>query len=74
MRKRANIVCVLRKPRKKIRDAAPNAAVYRNSLDDRITVCWYQNKDGMAEYLTGLRSIDARLLARRLKQFLDADG
>jgi hypothetical protein len=74
MPKRANIVCVLRKPLGNIQGGAPNAVVFRNPLDDRIGVVWYPTKDGGAEHLTRLTSADARLLAKRLNQFLDAKG
>lgn len=71
-RKRANIICVLRKPLDPIRDG--NGVVLRNLLDDSVLIGWSRRGSETVDYLTGLTRRDARLLAKRINQFLDAGG
>ena len=72
MPKRRNIICVMRRPLFPIKDG--NGVVLRNHMDDTVYIGWSQRGEETVTYLTGLTSSDARLLARRINQFLDGGG
>lgn len=67
MKKRKNILCRLRK------SGHPNGYVVRSKEDDNIII-YYQPRE--REYYKTLRlpQKDARLLAKRINQFLDSGG
>lgn len=66
--KRKNIVCSLRSLLQRER----NGIVARGA-DDRVHIAW-KEPSGYWQYLTGMTSRDARLLAKRINEFLDAGG
>lgn len=74
MAKRANIACTLRRAPGKISESAPNGVVWRDSGSDRICIAWYGGNGHAGDHIAGLKTRDARLLQKRLKQFLDAGG
>lgn len=74
MPKRKNIACMLRRAPGKLKDSAPNAYIWRDQKTDRVHIAWYETKEHAGDHIGGLRSIDARMLSRRLKQFLEAGG
>jgi hypothetical protein len=74
MTKRKNIACTMRRAPGKISDSAPNGVVWRDMQSDRICIAWYQQKGHGGDHIAGLTTRDARLLQKRLKQFLDFGG
>lgn len=74
MPKRANICCVMRKPLYPV--GKGNGCIQRIARTDEVVIKWVPREDQnpAVEYLTGLTTRDARLLALRINQFLDAGG
>ena len=69
--KRKNIMCVMRNA-EKLSDAR-NGYVVRDPATDTVQIAWTQ-KLQYTQYLTDLSTRDARLLAKRINQFLDGGG
>ena len=70
--KRRNIICVMRKFKGgSIGDN--NGEVFRDE-DDKIWLRWIPKGERLAESIGGLSTHDARLLAKRINQFLDHGG
>ena len=67
MPKRKNIICALRKL-----GVYPNGEIYRNS-DDEIIITYTYEKGWPTKYICCTQA-DARLIAKRINQFLDAGG
>ena len=67
MKKRKNIMCALRKS-----GDYPNGEVYRNSEDD-IVITYTEGAGWPIKYICCSQA-DARLIARRINQFIDAGG
>lgn len=70
-KKRKNIICCLRNPND-LREKG-NGSVGRDDVDE-IYINFIPRYSGEVEFITGLTSRDARLLAKRINQFLDAGG
>lgn len=75
MTKRRNIAVVLRPPLWPS-EGKGSGSIQRIARTDEIVIKWVprENQQPEVEYLTGLTTRDARLLAKRLNQFLDAGG
>lgn len=70
MAKRKNIICCMRDVNG---GNVPRNGVVARDVDDRIHISWTP-VDQHTQHLTDLTSRDARLLAKRINQFLDAGG
>lgn len=68
--KRKNIICAMRKGRL---NKVLNGYVARERETDLIQIAWTPYEQ-YTQYLTGLSTGDARLLAKRINQFLDGGG
>jgi len=70
MPKRKNIMCMMRdfgmKPN--------NGGVARCEQTDKIHIFWREPDASITDHISGLSTRDARLLAKRINQFLDAGG
>ena len=71
MAKRKNIVCVLR--RCKTYTLEPNNGMVARDPQDQIYIRWVPCT-GERQTLSGMSSREARLLAKRINQFLDSGG
>lgn len=73
--KRKKFVCQMRPPLSgKLIDSAPNGIVMRDHMTDKVCIWWYPSKTEAGQRLSGMTSADARLLAKRINQFLDDGG
>jgi len=69
-RKRKNMISCMRSHNL---TEAKNGYVARYREDDTVYIHW-KPVDGVQQVLTGMSTRDARLLAKRINQFLDAGG
>jgi hypothetical protein len=68
--KRKKMIAAMRVPGK-----YPNGHVVRSKDDDKICIHWQPDETGWRDQtLTRLSTRDARLLAKRINQFIDAGG
>jgi len=70
MPKRKNIMFLMRN----FQMGPNNGGVSRCQQTDKIHIFWRQPDAGINDHLSGLSTQDARLLAKRINQFLDAGG
>ena len=68
MAKRKNIFCALRKGSEK-----NNGYVFRDAKSDKIVI-QYTDKHNIKYMIANLDTYTARLMARRINQFIDAGG
>lgn len=70
MAKRKNMICCMRSLEN---TSSPRNGVVGRDSNDRIYIGWTP-VDGCTQYLDDLTSRDARLMAKRINQFLDNSG
>jgi hypothetical protein len=68
MQKRKNFICMLRKY-----GLWPNGAIERDPETDEVVISFYKGKNCGISFIS-CKQNDARLIARRINEFLDGGG